>query len=55
MFGRQWIKLLMAIGQASTEDGKVGASDDAGKTARVRLQIKAEKILTDLGALPIRS
>jgi hypothetical protein len=54
MFGRQWIKLLMAMGQASMEDGKVGASDDAGKTARVRLQLKAEKLLEDLGAFPGR-
>lgn len=52
MFGRQWIKLLIAIGQATMEEGRVGASDDAGKTARVRLQLQAEKLLADAGVVP---
>jgi hypothetical protein len=55
MFGRQWIKLLAAVGQASQEEGRVGASDDAGKTARVRLQIKAEKLLTEASSGSFRA
>jgi len=49
MFGKQWIKMLIAIGQATLEEGRVGSTDDAGKTARIRLQLKAEKLLADCG------
>lgn len=55
MFGKQWIKLLIAIGQATLDEGRVGAPDDAGKTARVRLQLKAEKLLADSGSVPFGS
>jgi hypothetical protein len=55
MFGKQWIKMLIAIGQATLEDGRVGSTDDAGKTARVRLQLKAEKLLSDYGLTASRT
>lgn len=51
MFGKQWVKLLWAIGNASAQQG-VGGSDDLAKTARVRLQQKAEEQLKLLGAMP---
>ena len=51
MFGRQWLKLLIAIGEASMEEGRMGASDDAGKTARVRLQLRVEKLLSEAGVI----
>ncbi|CCA68347.1 hypothetical protein PIIN_02213 [Serendipita indica DSM 11827] len=51
MFGRQWLKLLIALGQSSMEEGRMGASDDAGKTARVRLQLRAEKLLGEAGVM----
>jgi hypothetical protein len=55
MFGKQWIKLLIAIGQATMDAGRMGASDDAGKTARVRLQLRAETLLANSGVLPFPS
>lgn len=51
MFGKQWVKMLIAIGQATLEESRVGSPDDAGKTARIRLQLKAEKLLGDYGVL----
>lgn len=50
MFGKQWIKLLWAIGTASIEDS-VGGTDDLAKTARVRLQQSAEDQLKRFGAM----
>jgi hypothetical protein len=55
MFGKQWIKMLIAIGQATLEDGRVGSTDDAGKTARIRLQLKVEQLLADYGVTPSRT
>lgn len=49
IFGRQWTKLLYAIGNA-TVDPSVGGKDDLAKTARVRLQQMAEDQLKKLGA-----
>lgn len=49
IFGRQWTKLLYAIGNA-TVDPSSGGKDDLAKTARVRLQQMAEDQLKKLGA-----
>lgn len=49
IFGRQWTKLLYAIGNV-TVDPSVGGKDDLAKTARVRLQQLAEDQLKKLGA-----
>ncbi len=49
IFGRQWTKLLYAIGSV-TVDPSVGGKDDLAKTARVRLQQMAEDQLKKLGA-----
>ena len=49
IFGRQWTKLLYAIGNI-TVDPSTGGKDDLAKTARVRLQQMAEDQLKKLGA-----
>jgi hypothetical protein len=49
IFGRQWTKLLYAVGNV-TVDPSAGGKDDLAKTARVRLQQMAEDQLKKLGA-----
>jgi hypothetical protein len=49
IFGRQWIKLLYAIGNV-TVDPSTGGKGDLAKTARIRLQQLAEDQLKQLGA-----
>lgn len=49
VFGRQWTKLLYAVGNG-TVDPSSGGQGDLAKTARVRLQQIAEDQLKKLGA-----
>lgn len=52
LFGKQWAKLLFSMGQASVGNGIMGAEEDLGQTGRVLVQIKAEQLLVEMGALP---